>query len=48
MTSNFCVLVKDLELDLLFILLIDTCSCYMFNDTNILAAAALYVVLTAE
>lgn len=27
MTSNFCVLVKNLELDLLFVLLIDTCSC---------------------
>lgn len=27
MASNFCVLVKNLELDFLFVLLIDTCSC---------------------
>lgn len=27
MTSNFCVLVKNLVLDFLFVLLIDTCSC---------------------
>lgn len=27
MTSNFCVLIKNLELDLLFVLLTDTCFC---------------------
>lgn len=46
MTSNFCVLVKNLELDLLFCI-IDRFM-LLFSDTNILAAAALHVILTAK